>query len=327
MSTFIPARNKLEAVARISQLTNSGPEILGPGSKERRSVLENLAKGLGISPDSYESKQSLAEAMSKFLGITWDASCESVGQTITLIGLNRLLEAGTLHFLGQLGARTEITSVYEEVLLMASVIREVTPSYMDGRNCVTEMKDADADNWRQTEWQGWYFEFKAIPALINSLGGGPKNIGNTKFDYSLIHPWDLKAHSTYGINGPKKLNNGCPLNDQLSMKDAIKVTGLGLIVLSGIPKYDDETFSKWHKDLREKTGDVRKQLKNAFIPEKLEFFFFKDYDELERAISFKILTNFNQGKQPTGEARAPKFSLQIDKARKDKIKIEELSFL
>ena len=91
MPTFIPARNKLEAVARISQLTNSGPEILGPGSKERRSVLENLAKGLGISPDSYESKQSLADAISKRLGITWDASCESVGQTITLIGLNRLL--------------------------------------------------------------------------------------------------------------------------------------------------------------------------------------------------------------------------------------------
>ena len=42
---FVPARNKLEAVARISNLTNSGPETLGPGSKEHKSVvLKELAK-------------------------------------------------------------------------------------------------------------------------------------------------------------------------------------------------------------------------------------------------------------------------------------------
>ena len=46
---FVPARNKLEVVARISNLTNSGPEYLGPGSKERRSVLFNLARGMSLS--------------------------------------------------------------------------------------------------------------------------------------------------------------------------------------------------------------------------------------------------------------------------------------
>ena len=323
---FIPARNKLEAVARISQLTNSGPETLGPGSKERRSVLENLAKGLHMSPDSYESKQELASAIAKRLNVEWTSRCESVGQTITLIGLNLLLGAATEHFREANSVGVYKGNVAQEVQSIKSVLSDVTPKYMDGRESVLEMKEADADNWRQTEWQGWYFEFKAIPALINTLGGGPRIIGNTKFDYSLIHPWDLKAHSSYGKNGPSRKNNSCLLNDQISMKEAAKETGLGLIVLSGAPSYEDNSFSDWHKALRGKTGEVRKQLKNGFKSEKLEFFFFEDFEDLQRTISQKILIDFKQGKQPSGEPRAPKFSLQLEKARKDKLKIEELNF-
>ena len=323
---FIPARNKLEAVARISQLTNSGPETLGPGSKERRSVLENLARGLHMSPDSYESKQELANAIAKRLNVEWTSKCESVGQTITLIGLNLLLEAATEHFTEANSINLQTGNVLQEVTSIKSVLSKVTPNYMDGRESVLEMKEADADNWRQTEWQGWYFEFKAIPALINNLGGGPRIIGNTKFDYSLFHPWDLKAHSSYGKNGPRKKNVSCLLNDQISMKEAAQETGLGLIVLSGIPSYEDISFSDWHKALRGKTGEVRKQLKNGFKSEKIEFFFFEDFEDLQRAISKKILLDFNQGKQPSGEPRAPKFSLHLEKARQDKLKIDELNF-
>ena len=323
---FIPARNKLEAVARISQLTDSGPETLGPGSKERRSVLENLSKGLDMSPNSYESKQELASAISTRLGIKWTAKCESVGQTITLVGLNLLLEAATKHFENQKHLPNFDGNLSQEVTGIKKVLAAATPRYMDGKESVLEMKGADADNWRQTEWQGWYFEFKAIPALINNLGGGPRIIGRTKFDYSLIHPWDLKAHSSYGKNGPSQTNNSCLLNDQNSMKEAVKETGLGLIVLSGVPSYDDETFSIWHKELRRKSGEVRKQLKNGFKPEKIEFFFFEDTEDLQRAVSEKILINFKQGKQPSGEPRAPKYSLHLGKARHDKLKIDELNF-
>lgn len=323
---FIPAGNKLEAVARISQLTDSGPETLGPGSKERRSVLENLAKGLGISPENFQSKQDLAAGISKKLGVNWTPRCESVGQTITLIGLNLLLEAGSKHFKSRPQKEVQSEGIFEEVLSIREVLAFATPDFMDGRQCVLEMKEADSDNWRQTEWQGWYFEFKAIPTLINQLGGGPVNIGNTKFDYSLQHPWDLKVHSIYGINGPARPNNSCLLNDQKSMIEAVKKTGLGLIILSGVPRYDDETFSEWHKALRGKSGEVRKQLKNAFKPELLEFFFFENLEDLERAIENKVLVTFNQGKQPGGEARAPKFSLQLNKARNNKIKIGELNF-
>lgn len=322
-SVFIPARNKLEAVARISQLTNSGPEELGPGSKERRSVLENLARGVGISADSHDSKQALASAIASRLGMPWSSSCESVGQTITLIGLNFLLEGGERFFADTIHKLPSSKDLQSEVRMIKQVLDTATPRYMDGRKSVLEMQGADSDHWRQTEWQGWYFEFKALPALINTLGGGPKVIESTKFDYALFRPWDLKVHSSTGLGNRK--NNGCQLNDQESMKEAVKVSGLGLIVLSGTPKYDDETFSEWHKALRGKLGPVRRQLKNGFIPQMIEFFHIANLDELERAVSSKVLNQFKQGKQPTGEARAPKYLLDISKARTDSIKIDELS--
>jgi hypothetical protein len=325
INTFIPARNKLEAVARISQLTNSGPEELGPGSKERRSVLVNLANGIGVSSDSYESKQALAEAIAIRLGLRWTSNCESVGQTITLTGLNLLLEGGEKFFAGRhISGDNKATDLLSEVGMIRKVLDHATPRYMDGRSSVLEMQGADADNWRQTEWQGWYFEFKALPALINQLGGGPKVIENTKFDYALIRPWDLKVHSSTGLGN--KPNNGCQLNDQESMKEAAKASGLGLIVLSGTPKYDDESFSEWHKALRGKVGPVRRRLKNGFTSEKIEFFYISDLDDLERAVGNKVLKDFKQGKQPTGEPRAPKYLLDINKARQDKIKIDELNF-
>ena len=40
---LVPACNKAEAVTRLSALTGSAPERLGPGSKERKSLLVNLA--------------------------------------------------------------------------------------------------------------------------------------------------------------------------------------------------------------------------------------------------------------------------------------------
>ena len=74
---FVPASNKLEAVIRISNLTNSGPEDLGPGSKERKSVLTNLALGLGMEVDPGHSKQQLADILAAFLGGQWAPSFEA----------------------------------------------------------------------------------------------------------------------------------------------------------------------------------------------------------------------------------------------------------
>jgi hypothetical protein len=90
----VPAKNKLEHVARMSNLTNSGPEDLVSGSKERKSVLINLAKGLTFPVDRSLVKPKLREEVAQHLGVDWDESCFSTRSTITLEGLVSLLEGG-----------------------------------------------------------------------------------------------------------------------------------------------------------------------------------------------------------------------------------------
>lgn len=312
----MPAQNKLEAVARISQLTNSGPETLGPGSKERKSVFINLATGLNIPIDPSDTKQIIAKKVVESLGGVWTRNCESVGQTVTLIGLNLLLKLASVKSsqLNEVGVESSYETVFGECLAIANVILDVTPKYFDGRVCVQEMKEAESPNWRQTEWQGWYFEYKTIPALINAMGGGPRLVENTRFDYQLRRTWDLKVHSSHGQKGPMKKNAECQLNDQTAMNTLLKTEGLGLIILSGTPIYSDE-FTIWHKSLRQKLGVARKPLKESFTPQKLEIFWFGDADAWTTAIEKKYISAFGQGKQQTGDSRKPKYKLNVERVR------------
>ena len=91
---FRPAFDKLEAVNRISQLTGSGREELGPGSKERKRVLVNLAIGLGIRSPDFLSKHELLETIIRRHGRPFYSSYISRGGTITLEGLNIILDVG-----------------------------------------------------------------------------------------------------------------------------------------------------------------------------------------------------------------------------------------
>lgn len=309
---FVPARNKLEAVARISNLTNSGPETLGPGSKERKSVLTNLARGLNFDVDESDSKQELAAKIAQRLGKAWTPDCESIGQTITLKGLNLLLEAATIR-LSRLIIRQESTSILEETRQLSEIVHQYTPRIMDGVAAIKEMKEAEFSRWALTEWQGQFFEFKVRPHLINNLGGGPVKVGRTEFDYALSFVWDMKVHSSQGQNG-KKSSSGCQLNDGFSMELAIKEGGLGLIVLSGIPSYDWE-FTKWFKEFRNtSTSQPRRPLKRAFTPEKVDYFFIPNSERFKEALAKKQIQIFKQGRQQSGHSRNYKYALNLRKA-------------
>jgi hypothetical protein len=92
-SGFIPAENKFEVVNRISRIAGGGREILGPGSKERKSVLLRLARVLSLpEPLLRLNKPALAKEIADRLRQPWDRDCWSTGSTVTLTGLNRLLE-------------------------------------------------------------------------------------------------------------------------------------------------------------------------------------------------------------------------------------------
>ena len=96
MSLIEEVLSKQELVQAISDLTNSGVQTVGPGSKEHKSVLINLANGVGLRIKAGQTKQDLASSLAKFFGINWQDSYYSTGQTITSEGLAALLDAAKL---------------------------------------------------------------------------------------------------------------------------------------------------------------------------------------------------------------------------------------
>ena len=311
---FVPARNKLEVVARISNLTHSGPETLGPGSKEHKSVVLNLARGMGLAVSENETKQGIASRIVQTSGRKWTDDCESVGQTITLVGLNLILQTGFEYFgkLNSYQSPIEMT-LDEELKRISEVVMEKTPRLMDGVEAIHEMKEAEFSQWRATEWQGFYFEFKVRPELITRLGGGPKKIGSTSFDYALNRTWDMKVHSTSTRHG-KRSELNCALNDAESMRIAVAQGGVGLMILSGEPTYDWD-FTRWHKKFRSGSDEEpKKALKKSFKSERMDFFFIPTLSRLEEALESGEFALFKQGKQPTGEARKVKYSLNFNKS-------------
>lgn len=308
------ARTKKEAVNRISELTDSGPEELGPGSKERKSVLENLYRGLGFGEPPKVSKSELGRILAENLDIEWDHHCHSTGETIRLTGLNRLLAAATdFKFLSGYSPAGE-AALYADVILqeiLTTAIIEGGTARWDGRASVTEMIDRGSPNARQTEWPGWYFEHRVLDPLVEKFGGGPHRVGSTTFDYRGKRTWDLKVHSDHG-------RTTAPLNDLSSVQQAAAEDGgIGFIVLRGNPSYQDEdAFYTWHNhEIRGHPPKERstrsRRLKTGFQLERVDFYQVGDVGKLSGFEEAGILTVFSQGRQQSGAARPPKYRMDL----------------
>jgi hypothetical protein len=325
---FIQAKNKLEAVARISNLTKSGPESLGPGSKEHKSVLINLANGLDLTISESDTKQDLARKIVTHLGGAWDKSCESVGQTITLVGLNRILKLAENRLATENDKSNNILnelSLKSEVEEIAKIALGVVPITMDGKKCIEQMRDEEDKRWRQVQWQGFYFEMIMQSALTRYLGGGRKKLINTEFDYVYKNIWDMKTHSN--LNSKGKISSGLViLNDTRAMDLAIQNGGMGLIMLSGIPTYDLDS-TKWHKKYRgNSSGEPRRVLKSKFIAQSLEIYFIPTTSRLEEALKKMEIEIKPQGKNSNGKPRPSKYSLNLNNAYDSDLKLFSYKF-
>jgi hypothetical protein len=316
---FVPAESKLEAVTRIAALTGSPPETLGPGSKERKSVLVNLAGGLGLQVDVLAPKPELGAQIATALDAPWDESCWSTGQTITLDGLNALLRAAESRLVPPGSHAPGIFfSAVEEARALLSTLSTALPTALDGRSCILEMEAAGYSQWAQDEWVAFYFEFAGLPALINAFGGGPRTFANTRFDYGLGHTWDLKAHMAH--------SGVAPLNDRSAVDAALAAgAGVGFLVLTGDVEYDDGAFRQWQREFRASKGKVarprampakyRRRSKRAFRPTMLEAFYLRDAASLTDAVKTGSISVMSQGAQASGRARRPKYAIDLVKAR------------
>lgn len=315
---FVPASNKLEAVTRISQLTGSPPEELGPGSKERKSVLMNLATGLGLAITTRRRKPDIAAEIARALDTPWDDSCFSAGDTITLTGLNRILEAaeGFVRQQELRGTTRLFRSAAEEAMALLNALATAIPPVMDGVECIEEMRLAESTHWAQDEWAGFYFEFVGLPTLVNTFGGGPIKYANTRFDYNLGHTWDLKLHTSQ--------RPVAPLN-AVDAVDAVLASGrgLGFIVLSGLAERS-MTFRGWRREHRAMHGKqprkrnrpaaFQREAKSVVHPERLDAYYFSDLETLDAALHRKVLRVMRQGRQVSGHPRRPKYELSMNAA-------------
>lgn len=311
---FQPARSKLEAVNRISALTASGPQGLGPGSKERKSVLVDLAAGLHLGSSPELSKTRLGEDIAGRLAVPWDGSCWSSGETITLDGLNVLL-AGAERRLGRLGSSEPwFVTLDEEAAALLGVLDTVVSDHWDGRAAVEAMRDAEFRQWRQSEWIGFYFEFIGVPALVNAFGGGPLRVRSVTFDYSLGAPWDLKAHSDS--------SGSAILNDARSVDERLDEGALGFVVLSGTSEYDsDGQFDAWHRAVTAQEGrrrtvnsDNQRRRKSGFRPTSLAAYLVRDHTHRDELVAAGGLAVRSQGRQSDGSPRLPKYHLDLRRA-------------
>ncbi len=349
-AAFEPAPSKIEAVNRISNLTGSGPERLGPGSKEQKSVLINLAKNLAPHVDTNLSKTKLGAALAMEFGAPWSPDCESTGETISLVGLNTLLAGAELR-LGTLGASQAMllgTPEQEGAALAAALFDGWQPSSDDAGRRRVLWDGPKSIRWMEqqgltrgpndNEWQGFYFEAKGRELLNAAFAPNPDppraKYGRTEFDYSLGYVWDLKAHTerwrTPSTGQEVRGQTSTPLNDREAMRACIGEQGLGFLMLSGVGIEDEDgSFVAWHR-ARKRAKGVRsaatnsgrsRRRKAAFEPLTVEAYYFHNLEALDAAISAGQVKDFNQGKQApkgdmaTGSPRRPKYGLQINTAR------------
>jgi hypothetical protein len=325
---FVAARSKLEAVTRISALTHSPPETLGPGSKEKRSVLANLAAGLGIDAPPKATKIDLGAKLAESLHVTWGPECWSTGQTITLIGLNRLLEGAEwrVEASGSAGNHSLFETALGEALGILAVLESALPPHLDGRTCVCEMLKAEDRHWAQDEWAGFYFEFVGLPACINAYAGGPVTYANTRFDYSLGSVWDFKLHAA--------ATDHAPLNAIDATREClVSGRGVGFVVLEGDTDYDEGEMREWQREIRLANGKVAarrvmpaayiRKSKRGFRPRRLRAFHVANLTTLDAAIEARAITVMRQGRQTSGATRKPKYGIHLGRAERQGLMVAQ----
>jgi len=337
MPGFRPARDKFEAVNRMSGLTGSGPERLGPGGKEQKSVLINLAAGLAPDLDPRLTKHQLAEGICRQLGVPWVRSGASTGQTITLGGLNLLLAGAERALAVRSTAWHDPTS--EARGLLAALSRGLDARW-DGRQTVMAMRAADSPSWRHREWQGFYFE-EQVQWLLNLAYPPPiveaprRRYGNTVFDYATAtRVWDAKAHTVAKRNMPDgpvvHASSKAILNDAAAVRACLAEQGLGFLVANGLSEYDSTgRFDAWHRaytregrgpsTYRSNSGTARPR-KSAFVLEDVTAYWIESIAALDAGIAGGWCSERTVGRQPVarnaehGADRKEKVHLDLAKA-------------
>jgi len=200
--------------------------------------------------------------------------------------------------------------------------KEYFNKWISAKTAITEMYENKWNKWKETEWPGWYLEYKmdsfikanGLEKKILYVGSSHKREGELDFDLWFEENnfyGDLKASDTTAKEAPG--------NDQKNFIDCINKYDKFWYVI-----YEHNTL----KDSKENNYEATRFRAN-YIKEKGEWPKGKPFDELsyhkrmKNSIKFvkmyiielnkinfrEVLSDFNQGRQPNGDARNPKFKI------------------
>lgn len=336
---FNPARSKIEAVTRIAALTRADKEWLGPGAKEHKSVLINLAdRAFPDAALNRSSKTKLAASLASELHVPWTDKCESTGETISLTGLNMIL-AGAERRLGFLGSEVSdvLASPEDEGDALAAALLANLPSRWEGKRAVKWLADRGLRGANDNEWQGFYGEERAKVVLAGAftLPERPRRVryGNTTFDYALNFVWDIKVHTETQVfeNRVAPGKSDTLLNDERASRACVAEQGLGFLIVNGAAEMDETgEFVQWHRQFKaaqrgrpsapSHSGRSRTR-KVAFTALDVESFWVPNAEALEAAILGGALKVKPIGRQAPkvvggeGIPRADKLEMRMKRAR------------
>lgn len=217
----------------------------------------------------------------------------------------------------------------EEAIKIFNILKPKFSDKIDGKSAILEMKQKNMNNWKQMEWQGWYFEDIGRDELIKIIGGniGP-SFGRTTFDFIRNYVWDLKLHSIYDTNGKQK--PWLVLNDKEAIEAVIhKTGGLGFIIANAEMTFDHSgEFKKWHDNLkggkssyeieRIERGAPSRMRKTSFKIKNWESLFFNDFSQINEGTKEGWIEEFQTGmRNSNGSPRRPKVMIDVDSIPKN----------
>jgi len=210
--------------------------------------------------------------------------------------------------------------------------------WISAKTAIPEMHENKWNKWKETEWPGWYLEFKidsfikekCLENKILYVGSSHKKEGELDFDLWFGEEnfyGDLKASDT--------TKKEAPGNDQQNFIECIN-------------KYDKFWYIIYEHDTvkdSEENNYAATRFRTNYLKEQNEWPKNKPFDELSyykrmknsvkfikmyiielNRINFRdVLSDFNQGKQPNGDPRKPKF--KIPKNNIDNFIVYEQEFM
>ncbi|MBL6914974.1 MAG: hypothetical protein ISR35_06375 [Planctomycetes bacterium] len=216
----------------------------------------------------------------------------------------------------------------EHALSMRKLLINSLTKHWDGKDSILEMKRSGSRNWRQTEWPGWYFEFKALQCLHEKFGESvPFELDsrrNVDFSYGGKN-WDLK-HRTIS----NTIKTWIPSNDVEFIEHCIQKTGhWGLIVGVGKSVMGEKSrncdFQVWHTNLsggpseyskkKTKEGAKSRARKINSTLEDIYMIEFTSIDQLNFAVEEGWASpNFQKNMKNSNDVlRKPKYMFRLDK--------------